>query len=541
MSRPARTLPGEYEGVIVARPPARLTEAERRAGPNDPAWYALSREELTHILPQCPGKPMMMEHQHATRPVGVMTGAGYNTDGDAVVRFRWHTTAAGALAKQMVDRQTMTGLSLCHDRRTLDVKECSLCFAGARPGTGVTALVAASAADAKNAPEYKPPSVPTGYTTGYVQATFRPVAAPSAPSMAQAPPNVTYNFHAPSMPSGPAASAPMASAPAPVPTPAADTAMAPAPPLSGAPPPSQQQQPPASAVPQQGPAKRARTEPQAPTPTHAEQKQPQQQSGKAASAPPTTDAARLVQLLAQHNEPLKPEHKMALMDALMQGMEDQRRAAREAAQLKRKLTQSEKAKQTLQDQFAQNFLPLMQRLSNQDLTPQQVAELERAARSENSSDLLTAFSPALVAASRALTHQLDPQRQAQAAGPPLDPAIQQRLQRLQALQQQTAYVPPAPTATLPWGTSGWTPAATATAPAPWGAMDVAASARPSAASSASSAAAAAMPRAPTNADHMKYVQDLMKQVPATDEVPKSSLATQRQMRQQQQRRGGYPL
>jgi hypothetical protein len=143
----------EFEGVIVHQPPAKRTYSGRAVyGSKD--WFELSRDELDVLLPRCAGVPVRTEHGTSV-VVGSVAAGFYNSAGDAAVRFKFHDTDVGRNAYQLVQSGLMRGLSLCHQPDTLEVREVSICFEGARPRTGITSEVVRASGVETNPLSYK--------------------------------------------------------------------------------------------------------------------------------------------------------------------------------------------------------------------------------------------------------------------------------------------------------------------------------------------------------------------------------------------------
>ena len=162
----------EYTGIIVFNPPAKSLPDEviATAQPGSPEWFHLSREQLHVLLPKCGNVPMVTEHGSAV--VGSVKRGYFDTQGNACIRFKLNGDPAGQQAKSLVDRGCMRGLSLCHSRADLTVREVSICFRGARDNTGITGVVKAarSAATGSNHSEYKIGQDST-YVSSYVEAS----------------------------------------------------------------------------------------------------------------------------------------------------------------------------------------------------------------------------------------------------------------------------------------------------------------------------------------------------------------------------------
>jgi len=165
----------EYIGVIVSDPPAVSlpTEVIAAAQPGSDEWFSLSRDQLSIILPRCNNVPLRTEHGRAV--VGTVNDGFFNSSGDACIRFGFNGDPAGCQAKSLVDSGLMRGLSLCHSRADLTVREVSICFKGARDNTGITGIVGASTSTgSQERTNHSPYKVghDSEYVRSYVQASI---------------------------------------------------------------------------------------------------------------------------------------------------------------------------------------------------------------------------------------------------------------------------------------------------------------------------------------------------------------------------------
>ena len=102
--------------------------------------YEMSKAELQRCISKLKGKPMLFEH--GGKPFGFVRRAWIDTDNDCYVEFVVNTaTDGGKNAIKGIRSGAMDGLSLKHNRGTLEPVEVSLCFAGAREGTGITGMM----------------------------------------------------------------------------------------------------------------------------------------------------------------------------------------------------------------------------------------------------------------------------------------------------------------------------------------------------------------------------------------------------------------
>lgn len=141
-----------YGGVIVLRPPEQLSfhgEPQTRA-----QELELTRAQTNAILQRLIGRPIHTEHNPSVA-VGHVTEAFYNAEGHACVRFELHgPTKVVDSTRRLIAAGYLRGLSLSHHRDTLEPTEVSLCFRGAREGTGLTEWPASEERDGR---ECKPP------------------------------------------------------------------------------------------------------------------------------------------------------------------------------------------------------------------------------------------------------------------------------------------------------------------------------------------------------------------------------------------------
>lgn len=174
-----------YQGVIVCRPPEALSYDPQQATPASltrAQQLELTRAQTEALLRNLPGKPILTEH--GGEPVGTVTAAFFNEEGDACVRFDLADSPAAAGTHRLVEAGYLRGLSLSHHHGTDQPVEVSLCFQGARPGTGL----AGSASAASKPTPAAPPAQQTRWTvrasslTPLVMATT--AAAPAAPAAA---------------------------------------------------------------------------------------------------------------------------------------------------------------------------------------------------------------------------------------------------------------------------------------------------------------------------------------------------------------------
>lgn len=101
--------------------------------------YELTKDQISTILQQIHGIPVLFEHGAlGTVPIGEIVNASVSSDGSGDVTFRLLDTEAGQLSANLIEKCGIKGLSLSHNRKTLEPVEVSLCIQGARPNTGIT-------------------------------------------------------------------------------------------------------------------------------------------------------------------------------------------------------------------------------------------------------------------------------------------------------------------------------------------------------------------------------------------------------------------
>jgi hypothetical protein len=144
-----------YEAVIVNNPVAVTAFPNQVAVPGSDHWFELTKKQLEVVLPNCVGKPIRIEHSAGN--VGKVHAAFIDADAKASVQFRFDGSEVGRNAHELMKSGVMKGVSLCHDPKTLDVQEVSICFGGARPGTGVKGMVAAARSNQDSCKAPAPP------------------------------------------------------------------------------------------------------------------------------------------------------------------------------------------------------------------------------------------------------------------------------------------------------------------------------------------------------------------------------------------------
>ena len=136
-------------GVPFTKEP-RIFECYLARGTRDPLSYSgqprtrvehfeLSRSNARVLASNLPGIPMVGEHDTTVKIGRVMNTHVHDNSGDFACRFQLdtHQSKAALVAASMIDVGYIRGVSLCHNRHTMQGKEVSLCFKGARPGTEI--------------------------------------------------------------------------------------------------------------------------------------------------------------------------------------------------------------------------------------------------------------------------------------------------------------------------------------------------------------------------------------------------------------------
>jgi hypothetical protein len=365
-ARVATSTMRKYEGIVVFNPPT-TRSFSGPAVPGTDAWYELTVQDLEFMLPQCVGKPIRTEH--GTSEVGAITHAFFTPDGHAAIQFTFHDSDIGQQAAMLVDTKLMTGLSLCHEADSKNVKEVSICMRGARPNTGITADI--------TAPGHKPvESNLTSYKDstlrqGYVSASFSTRAAmeptgnvhmlnqAQAASMQQ---QITQGASGTSMAYQPISNTSMDTQ---------DTAAAAA----------------------------------ADSETDARKR-------KSPDDPAPTDESMVLESMLKHRGALSDTMKAQLM-----GMYTEQKKA--AMELKEQLAQNQGQIETLKqsaaslrEHFMDVALPFMRsQLSNSDFPVADETELRRLASSDGAAPFISKFGPLMVKASSRATEKLNAAKQ----------------------------------------------------------------------------------------------------------------------------------
>jgi hypothetical protein len=127
-----------YTGIIVLEPKERHSY-EGREPLTDEEYYEMTFDETDRIIRDARGVPIHIEHLGAQTCVGRVVQAGYDASRRVCVRFELDKTRDADVARNLIQAGYLRGLSLAHVRETSQPIEISLCFRGARPGTGIIA------------------------------------------------------------------------------------------------------------------------------------------------------------------------------------------------------------------------------------------------------------------------------------------------------------------------------------------------------------------------------------------------------------------
>jgi len=151
-----------YTGTIVLQPPDALTyEGEPRTRAQQ---LELTRAQTDVLLQRLVGRPMHTEHDPSV-PVGRVTRAFYDAQGNACVSFELAGRPAVVdSTRRLIADGWLRGLSLSHHRDTLEPTEVSLCFNGARAGTGLTHWPGSDQRESRNCKPLAPASLSSAET-----------------------------------------------------------------------------------------------------------------------------------------------------------------------------------------------------------------------------------------------------------------------------------------------------------------------------------------------------------------------------------------
>lgn len=127
-----------YTGVIVLEPKERHSY-EGRDPQTDEEYYEMTFAETDRVIREAHGIPIHIEHMGEQTRVGHVVQAGYDASRRVCVRFELDKGRDAEVARNLIQAGYLRGLSLAHVRETAQPIEISLCFRGARPGTGIIA------------------------------------------------------------------------------------------------------------------------------------------------------------------------------------------------------------------------------------------------------------------------------------------------------------------------------------------------------------------------------------------------------------------
>ena len=131
-----------YRGCIVPKHLALDKHTYTGQPKNSVHHYEVTKGELLTMFDDIHGIPIRTMHDHVT--VGKVVKPIWSDNGDLCIEFELDKTPAASLPRELVERKLMKGLSLSHEygntaSGTPFVRpvEVSLCFKGARKGTGL--------------------------------------------------------------------------------------------------------------------------------------------------------------------------------------------------------------------------------------------------------------------------------------------------------------------------------------------------------------------------------------------------------------------
>jgi hypothetical protein len=344
-----------FEGVIVSNPPDVTAFSGEADGTNDEHWFELTKPQLQIVLPNCVGKPVRVEHGVCN--VGEIQEAFLNKHNQASIKFSFHNSPVGLNAQSLVQSGLMRGMSLSHDSGSLDVREVSICFEGARPNTGVRSASALTAA--KTNQDIRKTSVPVSLVTTKVRTQNWIIASSMSDQVQQdatTQPAATTN-------TGNTGHVPMS-------TPNSMTR--------------------AEAV---AMARQILSEPEQTSPPN-ELIEP----GGAVQELKTTDSD-IIQQIVTHNGVLTDEMKNQLLDRITTDKTNNNNMAGELSALQSKLTDRDTDVAGLQQQFMDIVIPYLKLQLGTKLSPEVERNLMKAARNENAKPFLEVFTPTMVMAS----------------------------------------------------------------------------------------------------------------------------------------------
>ena len=127
-----------YTGVIVLEPKQRHSYHGREPE-TDEEYFEMTVAETDEVIRRAQGVPIHVEHLGEQTRVGHVIEAGYDSQRRVCVRFELDKTKDAEGVRAWIRDGFLRGLSLAHIRETSQPVEISLCFKGARPGTGIIA------------------------------------------------------------------------------------------------------------------------------------------------------------------------------------------------------------------------------------------------------------------------------------------------------------------------------------------------------------------------------------------------------------------
>lgn len=127
-----------YTGIIVLQPKERHSY-EGREPQTEEEYYEMTFSETDRVIREAYGVPIHIEHLGEQTRVGHVVQAGYDASRRVCVRFELDKGRDADVARNLIQAGYLRGLSLSHVRETSQPIEISLCFRGARPGTGIVA------------------------------------------------------------------------------------------------------------------------------------------------------------------------------------------------------------------------------------------------------------------------------------------------------------------------------------------------------------------------------------------------------------------
>lgn len=134
-----RKLRLRYEGCIADKLVDKLSyEGEPQTREQ---LLELTKSMMDQLMQTIPGVPILAEHGQFSGPteIGKVDRCFYDDKGRAMIHFYLHDSEPGRMAHAALKANLLKGLSLSHNRKTMQAGEVSLCLKGARDNTEVTA------------------------------------------------------------------------------------------------------------------------------------------------------------------------------------------------------------------------------------------------------------------------------------------------------------------------------------------------------------------------------------------------------------------